>query len=106
MNLLEQAVELLDKVNAKDVAVYDFTGRSPFYDFFIVATVNERAGQAAIGYFGKEFREHITHIEGNKGTSGWSLIDLGGIVVHLFTEQEREFYGFDKRFNDLRKEIK
>lgn len=106
MEILEKSIELLEKVNAQDIAVYDFTGKSPYYDYFIVGTVNERAGQAAIGYFGKEFKESLRAIEGNKGNTGWTLIDLGGIVVHLFTEKDREFYGFDKRFMELRKEIK
>ncbi|VEU82587.1 ribosome silencing factor [Acholeplasma hippikon] len=106
MDLLKKSIELLEKVNGKDIAVYEFLEKSPYYDYFVVATVNERAGQAAIGYFGKELKENLRAIEGNKGNTGWTLIDLGDVVVHLFTEKDREFYGFDKRFMELRKEIK
>lgn len=106
MELVKKSVELLEKVNAKDIAVFEFKEKSPFYDYFVVGTVNERAGQAAIGYFGKEFKENLKSIEGNKGNTGWTLIDLGGVVIHLFTEQDREFYGFDKRFMELKTELK
>ncbi len=102
MQLLEKTIEILEKVNAQDIAVFEFGEQSPFYDCFVVATVNERAGSAAMGYFGKELRENLKHIEG-KDNSGWILIDLGDIVVHLFKDEDRQFYGFDKRFMELKK---
>ncbi|WP_025724612.1 ribosome silencing factor [Acholeplasma granularum] len=102
MSKLTQAIEILEKLNADDIAVYDFSGRSPFYDYFIVGTVNERASSSAVGYFTKDFKDEIKQIEG-KNNTGWLLIDLGDIVVHLFNEESREFYGFDKRFMEIRK---
>lgn len=102
MQLLEKSVEILEKVNAQDIAVFEFGEQSPFYDYFVVATVNERASAAAVGYFGKELRKELKHIEG-KSNTGWTLIDLGDVVVHLFREEDRAFYGFDKRFMELKK---
>lgn len=104
MQLLQKTIELLDKVNAQDIAVYEFLEKSPFYDYFVVATVNERASSSATGYFNQELKAHIKHIEG-KGQTGWLLIDLGDIVVHLFSEKDREFYGFDKRFMEIKKKV-
>ncbi|CDR31096.1 ribosome-associated protein [Acholeplasma oculi] len=102
MTTLEKAKAILEKINAKDIAVYEFKEKSPFYDYFIVGTVNERAGNAAISYFNSELQSEIKHVEGKKNTS-WVLIDLGDVVVHLFSESDREFYGFDKRFMEIKK---
>jgi len=102
LQLLEKTIELLEKVNAQDIVVYEFLEKSPFYDYFVVCTVNDRASSSAMGYFNKELKENIKHFEG-KGQTGWLLIDLGDVVVHLFGEKEREFYGFDKRFMELKK---
>lgn len=105
MPLLQKAIEILEKVNAKDIAVFEFLEQSPFYDYFVVGTVNERAGSAAVSYFTKELKDQIKHVEG-KDETGWVLIDLGDVVVHLFREEERHFYGFDKRFMEIKRSIK
>lgn len=102
MTVLEQAIEILERVNAVDISVFEFNGKSPFYDYFLVGTVNERAGSAAVGYFSKELKDQLKSIEG-KDNSGWVLIDLGDVVVHLFKKEDREFYGFDQRFVGLKK---
>lgn len=102
MQLLQQTIDILEKINAQDITVYEFLEKSPFYDYFVVATVNERASQSAVGYFNETLKSSIKQVEG-KGQTGWLLIDLGDIVVHLFGEKDREFYGFDKRFMELKK---
>ncbi|HHX76500.1 MAG TPA: ribosome silencing factor [Acholeplasmataceae bacterium] len=104
MQILQKTIELLEKVNAKDISVYEFSNTNPFYDYFVVCTVNDRASNSAIGYFNKALKSEIKHIEG-KGQTGWLLIDLGDVIVHLFSEEQREFYGFDKRFLELKKTI-
>lgn len=104
MQLLQQTIEILEKINAQDIAVYEFLDKSPFYDYFVIATVNDRASDSASSYFSKELKSNLKHIEG-KGQTGWLLIDLGDVVVHLFSESDREFYGFDKRFVGLKKKV-
>jgi len=102
VDLLKGAMAVLEKVNAKEINVFDFKETSPFYDYFLVGTVNDRQGSAAVSYFGQTLKKHIKHIEG-RDSSGWVLIDLGDVVVHLFKEAERTFYGFDQRFMEFRK---
>lgn len=97
---LTKAIDILEKVNATDIKVFNFTGKSHLYDYFLIGTVNDRASQAALSYFNKEMKDNIRHIEG-RNTIGWVLVDLGDIVVHLFGKDEREFYGFDQRFMEF-----
>ncbi|SRR5690606_41242210 len=101
MTLLQQTLTVIDKVNVKDIAIFNFEDTNPFYEYFVVGTINDRQGQAAIGYFQDSLRDQIKHIEGKNG-SGWVLIDLGDVVVHLFKEEDRHFYGFDRRFVEFR----
>ena len=35
------------------------------------------------------------HYEGSTD-SGWLLMDYGGIVIHIFAPEEREYYQLDK----------
>ena len=37
--------------------------------------------------------------EGHRGNS-WELLDFGSIVVHVFTEEAREFYALERLWAD------
>lgn len=43
----------------------------------------------------------IPHIEGRNDKSGWILIDLGRIIVHLFTPEMRERYDLEGLWNSV-----
>lgn len=96
MEKLNKIVQILEDLKVKDLAVYDFEKTSPFYDYFVIATTNERQGNAAVNYLKKGLNpEDIKHVEGKGGN--WVLIDLTDVIVHLFREEDRKFYGFDQR---------
>ena len=42
----------------------------------------------------KEFNVH-PRLEGN-ATSGWLIVDMGDIVVHLFSPEQREYYSLEE----------
>ncbi|MGI6781858.1 MAG: ribosome silencing factor [Acholeplasmataceae bacterium] len=94
MKKYQKAVAVLDNLKIKDIKVYDFNKTSPFYDYFIIATVNERQANAAANNLKQTFKNEIKNIEGK--SSGWVLVDMGDVIVHLFRAEEREFYGLDK----------
>ncbi len=104
MDLLHKIIDTLEDVKVKDLKAYDFEKTSPFYDYFIIATVNERQANAAINHLKKALGDDdFRHIEGKGGT--WVLIDCHSVVVHLFSEEEREYFGFDKRLIDIKRVI-
>ena len=37
--------------------------------------------------------------EGHRGNA-WELLDYGAIVVHVFTQEAREFYGLERLWAD------
>jgi ribosome-associated protein len=39
------------------------------------------------------------HIEGTSD-SGWILIDAGGVIVHIFSPQQRDYYRLDDLWKD------
>lgn len=96
MEKLDKIVKALEDLKVKDLAVYDFNQTSPFYDYFILATTNERQANAAINHIKKALlADDVKHIEGKGGT--WVLVDCSDVIVHLFSEEDRKFYRFDQR---------
>ena len=93
-SILELIIDELEGLKVKDLKVFDFESASPFYDYFVIATVNDRQGQAAVTHIKKSIRNDLRHVEKSQG---WILIDAHSVIVHLFNEENREFYGLDKR---------
>ncbi|MDX9691986.1 MAG: ribosome silencing factor [Acholeplasmataceae bacterium] len=96
MEKLNRIIQTLEDLKVKDLAVYDFEKSSPFYDYFVICTTNERQGNAAINYVKKALlADEVKHVEGKGGS--WVLIDAHDVIIHLFREEDRKFYGFDQR---------
>ena len=101
-------MEILSKAVVKDIVVYNMSDFSPFYDYFVVGSVNSnRQGAAAINYLKKD----ISLVGGNvksfssSNESGWFLIDLGDVVVHFFVGDERYIYNLDAMYSHLPKQF-
>jgi ribosome-associated protein len=83
---------------AEDIAVLDLTGRTIVADTFVVMTgrsvIQTRSIADAIVDKAQEagFR---TRLEGH-ADGGWILIDLGNVVAHVFTPEQRQFYNLER----------
>ena len=87
-----------------DIVALDVSEQLYLTDIFLIASVsNERQAGAVIDAVEEALR--VTHDvkptrrEG-KGSSGWSLIDFGDVVVHVFTAGDRQFYALESLWKD------
>ena len=93
---IKTIIDQLENVKAKDIKVFNLKSVSPYYDYFIVATANDRQSNAAINYIKKALGDkEIKHSEGKGGS--WLLMDCFDVIVHIFDEPSRQFYQFDQR---------
>jgi ribosome-associated protein len=89
--------ELEDR-KAEDVEIIDVQERTPFTDYYVLATApNEKA----LGGFADDVEEvcekqkvDVRKMEGTP-ESGWVLVDAGVVVVHIFTANKRAEIGLD-----------
>lgn len=92
----------LDK-KPKDPLVLDARGISPLWDFYIFLSVgSDRQAEAISSELrrtGKTEKLGLHHIEHGK-EGGWMLMDFNDVVVHIFTEEQREFYKLEKFLKD------
>lgn len=90
LNIIKKAI---DDKKGEDIQVFDVTGKNPFYDYVVIATIgNSRQSNAVVDEIQKNLaliKEEINHVEGDPRESDWILIDANGVLVHLFTPSER-----------------
>lgn len=94
MKKLNEILEVINKYKIFDVKTYDFKNTSPFFDYFIILTANDRQQQALSNELAKQFKNDLRSIEGKQ--TGWMVVDLGYCVIHLFNDEQREHFGLDK----------
>lgn len=96
-NKLENVLECINRNLVRDVVIYDLASRHPLYDYVIVSTANSnRQMEACVSYLREDFE-----LKGAEIGEGWTLIDLGDIIVHVFSNDDREKYGLDKLYSAL-----
>lgn len=93
--LLESVVKAADGKMAKDIIALDMKNISIMSDYNVIAHAsNSRLINAiadAVVEAGRENGYEAKNIEG-KQAGNWLLIDLGAVIVHIFSEEERAHY--------------
>lgn len=93
--LLENIVKAADSKRAQDIIALDMRGISIMSDYNVITHAsNSRLIKAiadAVLEVGKESGYEATSIEGTQA-GNWLLIDLGAVIVHIFSEEERNHY--------------
>jgi ribosome-associated protein len=96
--LARRIVDLLSDRQAEDIVLLDIHEIVYFTDFFVIATaLNPRHTAALIDAFEKDLANEgfdALRREGDS-SSGWVLVDFGGVIAHLFTPEERAFYNLE-----------
>ena len=94
----------LDK-KAKQIVVIDLDGKTGIADFFVLMTGESDTQIKAIAdYIVKELRGQeikVYHKEGYKSLR-WVLLDYVDVVVHVFKQDTREFYGLERLWGDAK----
>lgn len=97
---------LLDDKLATDIVLLDVEDVSLLADYFIVATgKSTRQNKALQGYIEAAMtKEGIepNHLEG-QGTGEWILLDYGDVIIHLFTQEQRNYYDLERLWKDAPK---
>jgi len=92
---LEIVVKACDDRKAEDIVALDMQGVSILTDYNVITHGNSdrQIGAIAQGVIdnAQENGIDINRIEGG-GSNRWILIDLGDVVVHVFNQEERDFY--------------
>jgi ribosome-associated protein len=98
----DRALYLADVISdtpARDTVVLDIHQLSPFADYFVItAGSNERQLRAINRTISVRMAEAGIRPERSEGTpsGGWIVLDFGDVLVHIFSEELREFYKLEE----------
>lgn len=96
--ILEKISKVLDDKKGMNIECIDVKEETTLAEYFIIAsgTSNTHIRALADNVEEELAKDGIkpTKIEGYDSNS-WILIDYGFVIVHIFTESEREFYNLD-----------
>lgn len=101
--MMEIAVNALDEKKAIDIRVIDISNVSLVADYFVIAAASNPNQMSALT---KNVDEMLTkagyNLKSQEGNSysTWILLDYTDIIVHVFTEEDREFYNLEKLWQD------
>lgn len=93
----------LDDKKAENLKVLKVEGLSPITDYMILATGTSQPHLKALrNELEKTFKESRITLTGEDrdADSGWVILDAFDFMIHLFTREQRDFYGMDSLWKD------
>ncbi len=100
--LCQLVEETLNTNKGMDIASIDIGRKSSFADYIVLASGTSRRHVHALCEHvrtrAKEEGHPILSIEGNED-SDWMLLDLGNVIVHIFTPDVRTVYNLEGMWN-------
>ena len=100
----ECARVLADKKGA-DIVLLDLREVNSYLDYFIITTGNSRIHCRSLAKELERFMHSRGLPSGRKPDyeSGWIILDCGELIVHIFTQEMREYYQLEKLWGDARR---
>lgn len=90
-------VKRLDDLKILNVKVLDLKGKSSLVDYMIIGTgTSNRQIESAISHIRTDLKNEGEFVNKEEKSEGWILLDLSNIIIHLFTEEQRQLYRFEE----------
>ena len=101
--IIAAAVKALSDKKGKDLKVLYTADQTTLAEYFIICSgtsnTQVRALAEAVEEVLSKAGEEPHHIEGHRGGL-WTLLDYSAVVIHVFTEEGREFYDLERLWSD------
>ena len=93
----------LDEKKGIDIKLLKIDKVSSLADYFLICTGTSNTHVKTLCDYAEftmdNLGEKLLGREGHRGNS-WELLDYGSVVVHVFTEEAREFYALERLWAD------
>ncbi len=96
---------MVEDRKAEEIVLLDLRPDTVIADFFVIANgTSNRQIRALSDYVRENIKEHHQVLPvSTEGTaeSGWVLMDYGEVVVHIFSEEQRDYYDIEALWSDV-----
>lgn len=92
-------VDILEDKKAEDIVLMDIQEVTTIADYFVICSGTSNRMLDALADAVREKMREEHHIKGRvEGLpqNGWMLADYGDVVVHIFSEDQREYYRLEE----------
>ncbi|WP_294975729.1 ribosome silencing factor [uncultured Leuconostoc sp.] len=103
ITVLKTAVEAVDNKKANHIVALDMRKVSLMADYFVIA---DAASNRQVQAIATEVKDQVLAaggeiklVEGFQAAD-WVLIDLGDVIVHIFSTEQRGFYNLERLWDD------
>lgn len=97
------ATKALDSKKGVGIKLIRIADVSSLADYFLICTGTSSTHVKTLcdytEYVMEELGEKMLGREGHRGNS-WELLDFGSVVIHVFTEEARQFYDLERLWSD------
>ena len=102
MTFCQELESVLDGHKALDPIAIDLEGKSSIADYLLIATGTSQRHLNALATYAQEHAKKKgikgTTIEGSNA-SGWVILDLGNVIIHLFLKEARDLYKLESMWD-------
>ncbi|MDO5047375.1 MAG: ribosome silencing factor [Anaerococcus sp.] len=97
MEKVERILKTLDDKLAIDIKVIDLENSSIADKFIIASGGSINQTRALADYIEEDLAKEGFEVFSKEGLreGEWILLDVGDVIVHIFTQNQREFYDLD-----------
>lgn len=103
--IAEVAIRALDSKKGKDIKALETGELTTLAEYFVLCTGTSntqiKALADAVEQALSDAGEEPHHIEGHRDGT-WVLMDYSVVVIHIFTEEAREFYDLERLWKDAK----
>jgi len=103
-DLARKIIDLAEDKQASDITLLDLRQVSLLADYFVLCTsASDRQTQAILQAIAQDLKqEGILPYRPAEGShdAGWTLLDYGDVVVHVFSAPTRAFYRLEELWKD------
>ena|SRR5579883_2104709 len=97
------AARAADDKQGQDIALFHVSKQSPITDYMLLVTANSRPHLETL----ESEIENALEAKGVRclhrarpKSASWRVLDFGGLLIHLMTEESRTFYALDKLYHE------
>ena len=97
--LVKTAVDALDDIKGRDIAVLDVRKLTSLFDKIVIASADStRQAKALANNVQEKIKAAGARVYGIEGEQAaeWILVDLGAVVVHIMQPAVRQYYNLEE----------